>query len=45
MERGFTSSLLSEKFTWQVPISGLVPLSLPCGNNLRGDLMLKESQF
>jgi len=32
IEKGFTSSLLNEKFTWKVAISGLVPLSLACGN-------------
>jgi len=34
-ERGFTSNLLSDRFTRQVPISGLVPLNLACGNSLR----------
>ena len=38
------SILLDEKFTWRVPISRLVPLSLACGNSLHV-LILKESQF
>jgi len=42
--RAFTSSLLSEKFTWQVPIFGLVPLNLACGYSLQ-DLILKKPQF
>jgi len=28
VKRGFTSSLLSEKFAQRVPVSGLVPLSV-----------------
>ena len=42
--RAFTSSLLSEKFTWQVPIFGLVPLNLACGYSLQ-DLILKNHNF
>ena len=41
--RGSTSSLLIEKFPRQVPISGLVPLSLAYGSGLRGPI-LKEPQ-
>ena len=44
VERGFTCSLLNKKFTWQVPIVGLVPLSFACGSGPH-DLILKESQF
>jgi len=41
--RGSTSSLLIEKFSRQMPISGLVPLSLAYGSGLRGP-RLKEPQ-
>jgi len=44
VERGFASSPLSEKFTRRVPMSGLVILSLACGDSLH-DLILKEPQF
>ena len=37
--RGSTSSLLMEKFPRQVPIFGLVPLSLACGSGLRGPVL------
>jgi len=41
--RGSTSSLLIEKFSLQVPISGLVLLSLAYGSGLCGPI-LKEPQ-
>jgi len=44
IERGFTSSLLNEKFTWRVPISGLVPLSLACASGPH-DMIAKEPQL
>jgi len=41
--RGVTSSLLIETFSWQVPISGLVPLSLAYDSGVQF-LIRKESQ-
>jgi len=44
VERGFTSSPLHDKFTWRVPISGLIPLNLAC-DSAPYNLILKNHNF